>query len=411
MGEPKTMLIVDDPYDAREAPDPEAVRRWYTETLPVLAAGAGNRIGVVESGGFRAGDALAAGLDPAKIPCQMMLGGGPGSLTERPCGTTPTVGGNGLYRYCERHMRMAASAGATTLQRDANGTVTLSVTGTASSRTYATRPGDERKIIRCDNTRTVSTPTGKFDDNGDLVATALASIDRALAAELPGAMRIVPVDMDGLKHAYPSSKTVASIPRAGQRDPATARQDVEAWFAATAPTEGGPPPRHECPLCFTDLTPLNTWHHTVHLQGGIKTIMTCADASCVAWAQRVQDEADATRKRLMEIDTSGVPIGKAPQCGHQTLTAGCSVCAILREHLARVGARRGEIVSVIPGPAATLGALVESGHLDANGAWVADPVQGHAPAAPPPRPDGFSQAQVDAAKAVLLAPVTKRGGK
>jgi hypothetical protein len=30
---------------------------------------------------------------------------------------------------------------------------------------------------------------------------------------------------------------------------------------------------------------------------------------------------------------------------------------------------------------------------------------------PPPRPDGFSQSAVDAAKAVLLAPVPKRGGK
>lgn len=54
--------------------------------------------------------------------CQMTLGAiradGPEQLEGRACGATPTVGGNGLYRYCEGHFRMVAGAGATTLVRD-----------------------------------------------------------------------------------------------------------------------------------------------------------------------------------------------------------------------------------------------------------------------------------------------------
>jgi len=47
--------------------------------------------------------------------CQMMLSG-PGEGLR--CHVRPTVGGNGMYRYCERHMRMAADASATTLVWD-----------------------------------------------------------------------------------------------------------------------------------------------------------------------------------------------------------------------------------------------------------------------------------------------------
>lgn len=41
MEEKRQMLIVDDPDDAREAPDPESVRRWYTEALPGVTFAAG----------------------------------------------------------------------------------------------------------------------------------------------------------------------------------------------------------------------------------------------------------------------------------------------------------------------------------------------------------------------------------
>jgi hypothetical protein len=49
------------------------------------------------------------------VACEMIVG----SLEdERRCNATPTVGGNGLYRYCQHHMRVVAAAGATTLQYD-----------------------------------------------------------------------------------------------------------------------------------------------------------------------------------------------------------------------------------------------------------------------------------------------------
>lgn len=49
--------------------------------------------------------------------CEMMLSA-PGE-DERSCGASPTVGGNGLYRYCERHMRLIGQALGTTLVRHA----------------------------------------------------------------------------------------------------------------------------------------------------------------------------------------------------------------------------------------------------------------------------------------------------
>jgi hypothetical protein len=54
-------------------------------------------------------------LDPIVIDdgCAMMVGRG-----MRRCGATPTVGTNGIYRLCRRHMRMVADAGATTLKYD-----------------------------------------------------------------------------------------------------------------------------------------------------------------------------------------------------------------------------------------------------------------------------------------------------
>lgn len=47
--------------------------------------------------------------------CAMMVGSFDDAAA---CGATPTAGGNGLYRYCERHMQMVSDAGATTLQWD-----------------------------------------------------------------------------------------------------------------------------------------------------------------------------------------------------------------------------------------------------------------------------------------------------
>lgn len=47
--------------------------------------------------------------------CAMMVGS---PVVAIACGRAPTVGGNGLYRYCARHMQMVADAGATTLQYD-----------------------------------------------------------------------------------------------------------------------------------------------------------------------------------------------------------------------------------------------------------------------------------------------------
>src|SRR5678815_2456213 len=56
--------------------------------------------------------------------CEMMIV--IGALDEAtPCGKRPTVGTNGLYRYCAHHMKMCADAGATTLVWDRTGLAIL----------------------------------------------------------------------------------------------------------------------------------------------------------------------------------------------------------------------------------------------------------------------------------------------
>lgn len=50
-------------------------------------------------------------------PCEMSLSA-PGEEPYRACGATPTIGHNGLYRYCARHMQICEDAGATTLVYD-----------------------------------------------------------------------------------------------------------------------------------------------------------------------------------------------------------------------------------------------------------------------------------------------------
>jgi hypothetical protein len=54
---------------------------------------------------------------PAEIACEMMIDG-PNVERPRSCGALPTVGTNGLYRYCDHHMAIQAGAGATTLKFD-----------------------------------------------------------------------------------------------------------------------------------------------------------------------------------------------------------------------------------------------------------------------------------------------------
>ena len=131
-----------------------------------------------------------------------------------------------------------------------------------------------------------------------------------------------------------------------------------------------------------------------------------------AECDRVFDEIQLAR--LARAD--GLPVGKAPQCGHRALTAGCSVCDILRERMARVGVERAARILM-----AEMGSLGPADADDLRRQFglstpvaFREPSLGYSvpiPAAPPPRPDGFSQAQVDAAKAVLLAPAVKRGGR
>lgn len=52
-----------------------------------------------------------------ETPCEMMLDG-PNVEHPKSCGVTPTVGTNGLYRYCAHHMELVKNAGATTLVYD-----------------------------------------------------------------------------------------------------------------------------------------------------------------------------------------------------------------------------------------------------------------------------------------------------
>jgi hypothetical protein len=54
---------------------------------------------------------------PSEIACEMMIDG-PNVEHPRSCGALPTVGTNGIYRYCEHHMARQAAAGATTLVFD-----------------------------------------------------------------------------------------------------------------------------------------------------------------------------------------------------------------------------------------------------------------------------------------------------
>lgn len=181
-----------------------------------------------------------------------------------------------------------------------------------------------------------------------------------------------------------------------------------------------------------------------------------------AECERACDEIRLARLARVE----GLPIVFAPQCGHQALTAGCSVCAVLREQMARVGEQRRQPVVHVTNhydpatiadafasgagqkavlevirfgnpvrrraeeiaaehatgcadrPYAERAAMLlcdevngidDDAHLVEDGQTPTVEIAGFQPA--PPRPDGFSQAQVDAAKAVLLAPVTKRGGR
>ncbi len=51
----------------------------------------------------------------SKTPCQMMM---VGEFDGHTCGIVPTVGGNGLYRYCAAHFDMVIRAGSSTAVRD-----------------------------------------------------------------------------------------------------------------------------------------------------------------------------------------------------------------------------------------------------------------------------------------------------
>lgn len=68
------------------------------------------------------GDNVSLKPSVLDVGCEMMVDfvawDDVAGMPSRRCGRTPTVGTNGLYRYCRRHMRMVADAGATTLQYD-----------------------------------------------------------------------------------------------------------------------------------------------------------------------------------------------------------------------------------------------------------------------------------------------------
>lgn len=236
-------------------------------------------------------------------------------------------------------------------------------------------------------------------------------------------------------------------------------------------------PRRECSLCSVDLTSRGLVRHSILFPAGTEVIVTCTGERCMAWAERVREQVEAMRVRMMEVDASSVPVGKAPQCGHQAITEGCLVCAVLRDRMVLVDRQRAartqmaEMGALGPADADDLrrqfGLPVSvsppiihiNNHYDADPGLVnafaseagqkavmnvmhgnpirrraeeisAERATGYADRsyaeraamllydevngigdARPPRPDGFSQAQVDAAKAVLLAPVVKRGGK
>lgn len=80
-----------------------------------MERGDGRAVGAVEQ-------AQPPGVTPADVPttepaassagarpCEMMLS----APDEKPraCGTTPTVGGNKLYRYCKAHLEMVERGG------------------------------------------------------------------------------------------------------------------------------------------------------------------------------------------------------------------------------------------------------------------------------------------------------------
>lgn len=268
----------------------------------------------------RLGGSLAA------TPCQVMFGWAPGSPSERPCGATPTVGGNGLYRYCERHMRMAAKAGATTLERDADADL-------------------------------------QIDDNGDLVATTLASCKRAEKFARAMRERIETVstevatsiaELESLLGGPPIGK-VNGIDDAGMilLPPGAVTQHV-AILLGTQHVGGACCQDNErCPRCggINHSQPLLSKHSPPEV---IDTDDACERCTPERWYE------------------PGVPIAKAPP----------------PEALPELRAKSREI---------------RGGE---HGRMVIVDTD-----APPLRPDGFSQTQVDAAKAVLLAPAAKRGGR
>lgn len=141
----------------------------------------------------------------------------------------------------------------------------------------------------------------------------------------------------------------------------------------------------ECPLCLADLTTLTSWQHSIVWPGFVTTLVTCTKDACMAWAQRCEEQAAAARRHAHEIATDGIPIGKAPTA----------------EQLPEVYARLDEIRRAQRQPLAFDHAAADE--------WLRSTFD--LPRQPPARPDGFAQSQVDAAKAVLLASVPRKGTK
>jgi hypothetical protein len=316
----------------------------------------------------------------AATPCQVMFGWAPGSPTERPCGATPTVGGNGLYRYCEHHMRMAAKAGATTLQRDANADLQIDDNGdlvaspvdlASEFANYRDRPDDIPHPVMLPTTGTVT-----------YTLAEVAEAQRAGAV-----IRCAPIAWPGEWFTAGGSYVVGDVvstPTGKLRCAATGTSPRE------TPSESLAKIKRDIAVGLLDdkaaraalSRMIYIQHDLKHGPGGTGRDGPC-DAGCVKCAAEEEIKRIGTApkarsgvsgrhaERFFVDDPHGPPIVKAAR----------EVSPELRAQLEQI--QRCEHRPLL---------------LDAS-------------AAPPLRPDGFSQAQVDAAKAVLLTPVVKRGGR
>lgn len=252
-------------------------------------------------------------------------------------------------------------------------------------------------------------------------APVIAAINRLLAEEpKPGDIRLVEVP--------PRHAMTQNVPIAWVYDEVTGvvavdpPGDTTAGFVAGGSFEvpvgvPGFARLGNCPLCVVCDAELpdaeGRWLHAVAFPGVALQVVTCNTDACKA-----QAEAATRRRADLQLDGEGnlvpsVPIAKAPP--PEALPA-------VRAKLDEIRQNPTAPLRIDPAPHAFVVGKFRRG--ERGGMWPEETcdVCGYDPhnmihvssaeaASPPPRPDGFSQSAVDAAKAVLLSTTTKRGGR